>query len=75
MKDLTTDEAAELMELTGRRIRAKIKQGHFPGAYPELCRCKKTTLWFIPESDIKKDQARKDRRPAKTGERQAKGRG
>lgn len=49
-KDLTTKEAAKIEGVSERRIRAKLKQGHYPHAEP--CPCGQA--WLIPKKDLKK---------------------
>lgn len=48
LDELTTKEVAKLYGVTPRRIRAKIKDGHFPNA--RLCRA--CLCYFIPVKDL-----------------------
>lgn len=48
-KLLTTKQVAELLNLSPRRIRAKIAQNHFPNITQCLCERKN---WLIPIDDL-----------------------
>lgn len=48
MKKHTTKEVAKQLGVCEQRIRARIKQGHFPHA--KRCDCGQS--WLIPERDL-----------------------
>jgi excisionase family DNA binding protein len=50
-KQFTTQEVAEMLGVSLRRVQAMLKQkvAHFPHA--RQCECGKT--WYIPEKDLK----------------------
>lgn len=50
----TTKQAAEILGVCEQRIRAKIKQGHFPNAEKRPIKYE----WLIPQSDINKNKLR-----------------
>lgn len=50
MQFLNTKEVAKLLEISTRRVRAKIKSNHFPNA--THCSCERKS-WLIPETDLK----------------------
>lgn len=59
--ELRTDQVAEKLKKSIRRVQAEIKQGHFPHA--RQCECKKT--WYILESDLALMPADRRKKPKK----------
>lgn len=48
MNKYTTQQVADTLKVSLRRVQAKIKQGHFPNAH--LCSCGQS--WLIPKKDV-----------------------
>ena len=48
MINLTTKQVAQIQQISERRVRAKIKQGHYPNAF----KCPCGQAWLIPDKDL-----------------------
>jgi excisionase family DNA binding protein len=66
MNVLTTDQAGEILGVTGRRVRALIKAGRLPAI-------KFGNSWMINKKDLKKVAVRKPGRPPFNGGKHGKG--
>ena len=66
MDFLTTDQAGQILGVTGRRVRALIEAGRLPAV-------KFGKVWMINKKDLKKVAVRKPGRPRVKGGRYGKG--
>jgi len=67
MKDLTTNEAAELLGVAPVTVRMWCRKGRFPNAYSEDT--PRGVIWYIPKGDLNGVEAMKPGPKAKAAEK------